>query len=192
MKRLAMAAALCMLAFSAHAQESVIAEGDELVTEGQWRVAASAAFSDYKGDTTGIDDSTVGFKLSGQRQFNDWFGVEGAYMNTSDFSSPQNVVNNPGGDRDVAFRGFSFAGVGYIPLGGDDFDIYGLLGYFDFDTDLVQNGVVDSSGHTDGMMVGAGVTLGISDNFGIKAEFDWYDVDEADLWSMLLGLEYRF
>jgi len=189
MKRLAMAAALSMLAFSAHTQESANADNGS-TDDGQWRFAANAAFSDYDGDTTGIDDSTVGFKFSAQLQMNKWFGVEAAYLNTSDFSNEQTVVGGPAGD--LSYRGFSFSGVGYLPLLGDDIDLYGVLGYFDFDTDLSESDIVISSGHTDGLTIGAGATLHISDALGIKTEFDWYDVDDADLWSIILGVEYRY
>jgi opacity protein-like surface antigen len=189
MKRLAMAAACTLVAFSAFGQEDVNADRD---LQGQWRLAASAAFSDYDGETTGVDDSTVGFKLSAQYQFNELFGVEGAYLNTSDFESPQVAGGTSSGTNEVVFRGFSIAGVGYLPLAGDDFDVYGLLGYFDFDTDLSIDSVVASSGHTDGLFVGAGATIRISEQMGVKAEIDWYDVDNADLWAAILGLEYRF
>ncbi len=34
--------------------------------------------------------------------------------------------------------------------------------------------------------------LNVSDNIGIRAAFDWYDVNNADLWALGLGAEYQF
>jgi hypothetical protein len=198
MKRIATAATLLLIATSAFAQqdavvtgEEVIAESDVLVTPSQWRLAAGVAFSDYDGDTTGVDDSTVGFKMSAQYQFNEWLGIEGAYLNTSDFEANQSA-GQTGGDRKVSYTGFTIAGVGYLPLNVEDIDIYGLVGFFDFDTDLSSDSIIQSSGHTDGAYIGGGATLSIAENFGIRAQFDWYDTDDADLWSVFTGLEYRF
>jgi hypothetical protein len=198
MKRIATAATLLLIATSVFAQQEtvatndeVLAESDVLVTASQWRLGAGVAFSDYDGDTTGVDDSTVGFKMSAQYEFNKWFGIEGAYLNTSDFESNQSAGQS-GGDSKVSYRGFTIAGVGYLPLDLEDIDLYGLIGFFDFDTDLSSDSIIQSSGHTDGAYIAGGATLSIAENFGIRAQFDWYDTDDADLWTVYTGLEYRF
>jgi hypothetical protein len=34
--------------------------------------------------------------------------------------------------------------------------------------------------------------INISDNWGVRTEFDYFDIDNADLWTLAMGLEYRF
>lgn len=187
MKRMAIAAACFLATLSAQA-------------EGQWRVGAHAAFSDFEGDESfPVDDSTVGFKLTGQYKFNKWLGAEGAYYNSADFEEDLDP-GSPGGDVEISFKGFSISGIGYIPLPGnnDNIDLFGKVGYYDFDVDLtgalpgVTGGITTSLGHDDGLTVGGGTAVRISEKFGIRAEFDWYDIENSDMWAVAMGLEYRF
>jgi len=180
MKRIAIAAASLLVASSAFADDG-----------GQWRIAAGAAFSDYDGDTTKVDDSTVGLRFTAEYQFNSWYALEAGYLNTGDFEEDL----TPGSSSNIAevsFRGLTLSNVFYVPLGGDEIDVYGKLGYFDFDADLSNNQTLISSGHDDGISLGAGATILISEDFGVSAEMDWYDTEDADLWAVVLGLEYRF
>lgn len=186
MKRIVFATmALAFVAFSAQADDDDDAAG------GMWRVGGGAAFSDYEDDDGLIDDNQVGFALFAGYQFNKWIGVEGGYLNTGDFegrigsgSSQQKL--------ELSFRGFHIAGVLYAPIGQDDIDLYAKLGFFDFDADLSSAGTIDSSGHQDGAMAGAGATINIADQFGIRAEFDYFDTEDSDFWTVILGLEYQF
>ncbi len=180
MKRFVMAA-LLLAAFAVQAADDGAS---------RWQIGAGAAFGDFKTDDEGIDDAQVGFQLSAQYKFNSWFGIEGTYYNSSDFE--KTLVP---GDSDtlaqISFRGFGISGVGYLPL-GDAIDVYGKVGFFDFNTDLAIGGSVASSSNTHGASLGGGALIHISDNLGIKAELNWYDVDESELWDVVLGLEYMF
>lgn len=188
MKQFAIAAALVLFASTGYAGGHE--QAGNAASDSGWRIYAGAAFSDYDGDTTGVDDSTVGLKLGAQYRFNSWFGLEGAYTNSGDFEQDI-TANTPGGNTEISFRGLSVWGIGYLPL-VEDIDVYGKIGYFDFDTDLATDGFISQSAHTDGLALGVGATINIDDNLGIKADFDWYDAEEADLWAVILGLEYRF
>jgi hypothetical protein len=156
-----------------------------------WRIGFGAAFSEFSTDDNLIDDSQVGFNLSGGYRFNDWLGIEGGYLNTSDFEARLPAGSSPA-TASIAYQGFYIAGVGYIPIPSDEIDLYLKAGFYDFNSQLTTDGGVDSSARVDGAMVGGGAILHISDQFGIKAEFDYFDVDQADLWSVILGLEYSF
>lgn len=184
MKRTAMVAVLGLLSWSAQAAHDVPG----------WRVGAAASFSDFDwtdGDTDLIKDSTVGVKLWTQYQFNDWLGIEGAYHNTGDFEELSTDPNNPG-NLELSFDGFSGALVGYIPVPSEEIKLYGKVGMYDFDDELSLNGTVTSNSSEDGLMAGAGAMIEIADNFGIRADFDWFDAEVGDLWSVNLGLEYFF
>jgi outer membrane protein OmpA-like peptidoglycan-associated protein len=184
MKRTAMVAVLGLLSWSAQAAHDVPG----------WRVGAAASFSDFDwtdGDTDLIKDSTVGVKLYTQYQFNDWFGIEGAYHNTGDFEELSTDQNNPG-ELELSFDGFSAALIGYVPVPSEEIKLYGKVGLYDFDDELSLNGTVTSNSSEDGLMAGAGAMIEIADNFGIRADFDWFDAEVGDIWSVNLGLEYFF
>jgi OOP family OmpA-OmpF porin len=159
-----------------------------------WRVGAAASFSDFEwdtGDATLIDDSTVGGKFYGQYQFNDWFGVEGAYHNTGEF---EEVSTDPDalGTLNLSFSGFSVAGLLYLPVPTEGIQFYAKAGFYDFDSELSLNDTVTSNGSEDGLMAGAGAMLEVSEHFGIRADLDWFDAEVGDLWTVNLGLEYFF
>lgn len=188
MKRLVFAAiVMALAAFSAQAQDDAAKQN----SAAKWRIGGGASFNDFEDDNNIIDDNQVGFALWAQYQFNKWIGIEGGYLNTGDLEGRIGT----GADRekfDVALRGFDIAGVVYAPLGQEDIDVYAKLGFFDFDVDLSSNGFIDSSGHQDGAMAGAGAVVQIADQWGIRAEFDWFDTDNSDFWNAVIGVEYQF
>jgi hypothetical protein len=185
MKRILFAA---LLLAASGAQAQGLFEADDAT---KWRVGGGAAFGDFEDDDGIIDDSQVGFALFSQYQFNKWFGVEGGYLNTGDFEGDIGT----GASRqkvELSYKGFNIAAVGYAPLGGDDISLFGKIGFFDFDTDLSQDGGITDSGHQDGAMAGAGAVINIAENFGIRAEAQIFDVDDADFWTAIIGIEYQF
>ena len=183
MKRIVFATmAMALVAFNAQADDA---------DNGMWRVGGGAAFSDFEDDTGAIDDNQVGFALFAQYQFNNWIGVEGGYLNTGDFEGRQGSGSSQQ-KFDLSFRGFTIAGVLHAPIGGDDIDLYGKVGFFDFDADLSSSGQIDSSGHQDGAMAGAGAAISIAENWGIRAEFDVFDTEDSDFWTAIIGFEYQF
>ena len=182
MKRTAIAAIFLLIACVANADNEAAG----------WRVGGALAYGDFKRDDGLIDDTSVGFKIFAQYRFNTWLGAEGAYYNSSDFSqdtTPQAV----GGEADTAFKGFSFNAIGYVPLPGDRFDLFLKAGYFDFtNVKLKVDGITTETGSEDGLTLGFGAAIRATDVIGIRVEFDWYDVNAADLWTFNMGAEYRF
>jgi opacity protein-like surface antigen len=198
MKRMMMAAALFLAVSIASAQ-------DDTDTDARFRVGVAAAFSDYKGDPTlPISDSALGVQLYAQAKLNSWFGVEGGYFSSGEFEtnlSPNSTTCNPDEfcDAGVEFKGFSLTAVGYLPIGGDDSDIdfYGKIGAYNFDIEMNQrigsSTVPGSLGSSSGLTAGAGAVINVGDNIGVRTEFDYYDVENTEhLWTLAMGLEYRF
>ncbi len=181
MKRTAIAAVLLLVAFSVQADDEA----------SQWRIGASTSFGDFERDDGLISDSAVGFKFNAQYKFNNWFGIEGAYYTSTDFSQDL-TPNDPGGNTDQSFKGLTLHAIGYIPLGGEDFDLFVKAGYFDFDIEVAQEGITTQTGSDSGLAVGAGMAIHVSDQLGVRTEIDWYDAEQASLWAVSLGVEYRF
>jgi hypothetical protein len=163
------------------------------------RAGIAAAFGNFDGadvpdETLGsgfIDDNTVGFKAHAQYQFNDWFALEGAYHTTSDFEE-QEPNELPAEELSLSFTGFSFQAVGYLPWRSEDVQGYVKVGYFDFDDELSTATATTSTSAERGLAAGGGMVIEISERIGVRGDFDWFDMDVGDLWSINLGFEYYF
>lgn len=180
MKRTAMAAAalLALVSWSAQADDYT-----------GWRAGLAATFGNFDSDAFRLKDNTVGLKINGQYRFGEFFGVEGAYYSSGDFSQ---FVPGTGSIKQ-SFSGVMLQGIGYLPAWfGDDLRFYGKLGYYNFADDLSQSGSRLASGHEDGATIGGGATVKISRNFDVRADLDWFDADVGTLWSFNLGVEYLF
>lgn len=178
--------AAMLLAVGSVQADGLLAADDQT----KWRAGIGAAFGDFEGNDGVIDDSQVGFSLFAGYQFNKWLGIEGGYMNTGDFKGNLDTAGQD--DIEISFKGFQMAGVIYIPIGAEDISLFGKGGYYDFDTDLSQDGNITNTGHQDGAFGGGGAVINIAEDFGIRAEFDIYDIDDSDFWTAVIGFEYQF
>lgn len=169
------------------AATSALAADDETA----WNAGVSAVFGEYKFDDNNLDDSSAGFKLFTGYRFNKWFGLEGAYHNFGDFEEDL-TPGTPGGDGTAEIDGFSGSALLYAPLPGDDFEAFVKGGYYFFDQQGLVDDVVFASNSPDGVLVGAGMDFFVSDQFSIRAEGEWFEIDDGDLWSVNLGLQYLF
>jgi opacity protein-like surface antigen len=164
-----------------------------------WRVGIAASFANFSGDDVPapdlgnkfIDDNATGFKAYAQYKINDWVGIEGAYHNTGEFED-KSKSPMPAGELKLSFSGFSAQGLLYVPSPSEDVQLYVKAGFYDFDDDLDFNGSTISSSSESGLVAGAGVAMEISENLGIRADVDWFDADVGDLFSVNLGIQYRF
>ncbi len=156
-----------------------------------WRIGIAAIFPDFQDDVADADyeDSSVGVKFYAQYQFNDWFGLEGAWHDTGEL---EDLSPAAGSELGLSFDGFSLQGLAYLPWKTEDLQAYLKAGYFDFDDELTVGGDVVSSGSESGVVAGAGAIWSVSDRFGFRADFDWFNADVGDLWTINLGVEYYF
>lgn len=192
MKRLTIAAALCLAAFAAQAQE-------EAASETGFRVGAAAVFTDYKGDPSfPIEDSSLGVDFYAQANVSRSFAFELGYFNSGGFEQDLDPGSSEG-PVEIRFGGFDVAALWYLPLFRDsdtDLDLFLKAGLYDFDIDITvaegNSKIPGSLGHTTGVLFGGGFVLNVSDNVGVRAVFDWYDINNAELWGLGLGLEYQF
>lgn len=182
MKRTAIAALFFLMACVAHADNEAAG----------WRVGGGLAYGDFKRDDGLIDDSTMGYKLFAQYRFNSWIGAEGAYYDSGDFSG-DTTFGAEGGEADIFYHGFSIDAIGYIPVPSDRVDLFLKAGYVAFtNVELTVDGNDAGSTDEDGLTYGLGISIRATDKVGIRVEFDWYDTNAAELWSINIGAEYRF
>ncbi len=154
-----------------------------------WNIGAAASFADYSFDDNSVDDSNVGLKLFGGYRINKWFGLEAGYYDFGDFSeSPP----SPNPAVDVNLNGYSGSVLLYAPIDNEDIDIFAKAGYYNFDQQLELNNVVSNSNHPDGLVLGAGLNVNVSKQFAFRAEGEWFDISDGDLWAINIGVQYRF
>ncbi|MEO7387026.1 MAG: OmpA family protein [Gammaproteobacteria bacterium] len=161
-----------------------------------WNAGVAAVFGEYKFDDNNLDDSSTGFKLYTGYRFNKLFGVEGAYHNFGDFEEDLDPPN-PGGEAKAGIDGFSASALLFAPLNNENLEVYGKAGYYFFDQEVVVNdssGVetVAGSNSPSGLLLGAGSRFNISEQFAVRAEAEWFDINDGDLWSLNVGFEYLF
>ena len=109
--------------------------------------------------------------------------VEGGYV---DLGEPDIDVLGEKLQFDVT--GVNLWGIGSIDLGL--FDVFGKLGYISWD---VEADFLGDSASDDGSDLGYG--LGASVDFGplqIRGEYEIYDLDDADVSMLSVGLAYQF
>ncbi|MEQ1803688.1 MAG: porin family protein [Gammaproteobacteria bacterium] len=189
MNRTAIVGLLALASWSAQAAQDI--PGMSVGLEGTFSSFSGNDVPDPTLDAKFIDDNAVGFKLLGQYRFNEWFGIEGAYHNISDFED-ESPNDFPPDSLKLNFSGFSAQGLGFIPLPYEEVQLFVKAGYYDFDDELSVNSGTTSSSSESGLVAGAGVGIAISDHVGIRAEYEWFDADVGDLSSVSLGFAWYF
>ena len=139
-----------------------------------------------------IDEDDTGFKVFGGFMFDlpllD-LGVEVGYV---DFGQPEVNVPTNVGDVEVEFEtsGINLWGIAGTELG--PIDVFAKLGYVSWDIEASIQGVpgdISDDGSDIGYGLGAGFSLG---PLQIRGEWEIYDIDDADVSMLSLGVAYRF
>lgn len=151
-----------------------------------WTVGISGVFGKYKRNDGIIDDNAVGIRAFAEYRINSLLAAEASYLNSGRYSD-----RTPNGTARQTFDGFIASLVGYAPLGLDGIDLFGKAGYFTLNQDLSLGGEF-ASRRTTGLALGAGGRVALTDNIGVRLEFDWFGVKSADLWNTAIGVDYRF
>lgn len=134
---------------------------------------------------TNCDDEDTGIKIFGGYKFNPNFGVEASWVDLGEVS-----VAGPGGSASVAVDGFGLAAVGMIPL-NERFGVFGKVGLYMWD---VSGGGLATGISDDGsdIMFGAGVNWNLTDRFGLRAEWERFDIDGDDVDFLSIGAQLNF
>jgi hypothetical protein len=155
-----------------------------------WQLGIAALFGDYSLQGGAIDDNSVGAKVSGQYRFNQYFGVEGAWLSTGNFETDA-ASSNGGVDAKISLQGYQLDLIGYLPWSPDNVQIYGKFGMYDLDQDLDFDGTTSRSAN--GITAGLGFGMAMNERILVRLDGDWYDFsDDADFWTVSLGAYYHF
>lgn len=176
MKKLSRVVSLCLLFFAGTA----VAEGLSL--------GASYGYASIKDSDAGfaLDASDTGYKLFGSYMFGNGLGIEGGY---TDFGEPDDDFFGQVARIDA--EAWSLYGVGALGL-SESFDLFAKAGLISWEANSLLDGIPVGADDGEDLALGVGARLGAG-ALGLRAEFEWFDVDEADgVWMASVGLEFRF
>lgn len=149
-------------------------------------IAASVA-----GTVSSCDEKDSMFKFFLGYRVNRNFAIEGSYIDYGDASATGQSFGVPFSVSADA-TAFGVAALGIIPL-GDRFSLFGKFGLLFTDGGASASGAggsfSDSASET-GLHLGVGAMFDITQNFGIRAE--WERNDELEVDTMSIGLQVRF
>ena len=134
-----------------------------------------------------FDASDTGAKLFATYTASSYLGIEAGYI---DFGSPDDIVAGLPGEIDAS--GWNLYGVGNLPL-SDGVDLFAKAGIVSWEADSIIDGVLVDTSDGNDLALGLGARWNASSPFGLRAEIDWFDIDEADsVWMASVGFELRF
>jgi OOP family OmpA-OmpF porin len=152
-------------------------------------LGASVGYVNIENNDPGFafDANDTGYKFFASYTATSYLGIEGGYV---DFGSPEDIVAGFPGEIDAS--GWNLYGVGNLPLSGD-VDLFAKAGIVNWEADSIIDGIlVDTDDGTD-LALGFGARWNSGGSFGLRAEVDWFDIDEADsVWMTSVGFELRF
>ena len=127
------------------------------------------------------DDRLATLKAFGGYQVNNFFAVEGSLVG---------AANDEDGLEEVTFGAITAAAVGIIPV-SEAFDLFGKGGFYFGESEVANTGTQDESGFLAG--AGFAIKFGSRRQFGIRLEYEYYDVDKLDdYWSVTGGFQFNF
>ncbi len=176
MKRFALAAAFVILiGFTTNA--------------GALTVGASLLSTDAEFDSavSNFDTDDAGYKVFFGFDFIKFFGIEASYR---DLGTHKGTSGGSSIDADI--EAFDVSARGVLPL--KIVSLFVKAGYANISTDgsLSAGSVVTSFDESDWeLFYGAGVDVNFGEHFGVRAEWEQYDVDDS-LNSLSLGAFFRF
>ena len=155
-------------------------------------LTASVGSAELTEDFDGFDidaDSTA-YRITVGWRFSDYLAVEGGYHNFGEFEQTFDIEGTP---TDVSLKadGFTFGGVGSLPL-GDRFALFARAGVFFWDGDADINDVSQASPEDTNLYLGAGARLALSERLALTADGSRYDLGDASSTVFSIGIDIRF
>ena len=173
--------AVTLLGLAALVSTSAWAEGLSL--------GASIGYVNVEDNEPGFDfeANDTGYKLFANYEFSNHLAIEGGYI---DFGKPSDSFQGISGQIDAS--GWNLYGVGNLPL-TDGVDLFAKAGIVNWNADSIIDGVLVDNEDGNDLALGFGARWNATETLGIRAEADWFDIDEADsVWMASIGFELRF
>jgi OOP family OmpA-OmpF porin len=135
-------------------------------------------------DDFDYDADSTGYKLIAGWRFLDWLAVEGNYI---DFGSGDDSVDGTRTESEA--DGVSLSAVGFLPVG--PVDLFARVGAVDWSADISSSGLGSESDDGTDLTYGVGAQFRVW-SLGIRAEYEMFDVSDADLDMISIGVTWTF
>lgn len=156
--------------------------GDEGFYLGAGAGQVNLEVDDVLGAGINFDEDDTGFKIFGGYKFLPWLGVEAAYL---DGGNPSLKASDGilSGELAVDLQAFVAAATFTLPL-GDKFELFvkpGIAYWKSSTSAFVSDGSIvyldiKQDDDDSAFFVGAGAAFNFSENFGIRLEYEWFEV----------------
>ncbi len=166
-----------------------------------WYVGGSIGESDADESITeglitsgSVDAKDTGWKLYGGFMFNRNFGVELAYVDLGKAKYSGTFFGLPVTGGTIEATGFNIAAIGAIPL-SSAFSLFGKVGIFSWEAEANDTTAgVPFAETTDGndLFFGLGASYSFTRSFAVRGEWERFQLDDADVDLLSIGLVYRF
>lgn len=135
-------------------------------------------------DEVSYDASATGYKLIAGWRFIDWLAIEGNYV---DFGSGDDSIAGTRVESEA--DGISLSAVGFLPVG--PVDLFARVGMIDWNADLSSPGLGSESDDGTDLTYGVGLQFRVW-SLGIRAEYELFDIEDADVDMISLGVTWTF
>lgn len=134
---------------------------------------------------TSCDDEDTGWKVFGGYDFNENLAIEAAWVDLGEVSA-----SGAGGTATVEVDGIAVDLKATLPL-NEAFGIFGKVGFISWDA---EGGGLASGADDDGndLAYGIGAEYMFSSQFGIRGEWERFDVDDEDADLLSIGAVLKF
>ncbi len=152
-------------------------------------IGASVARATVEAQGLGVsvDGDADGSRVFGTYMFSKKFGIEGGY---SAFGRPDD--STLASNVEVESNSYDLYAVGAYPV-TEKLDLFGKIGLVHWYTEIELDETTEASVESTDLALGFGGEYGVSERFGIRAEFEWFDSDISGAVRMVsLGGVFRF
>lgn len=181
------AAALMLVSFSAHADGGFYVGG----SVGGATIEAEFDTADFPELPASLDEDDTAFKVFLGYKLDlpviD-LGVEGGYVNLGE---PEIQIDTIIGTQDIGLEttGLNLWGTAGMEVG--PLDVFAKLGYISWDVEAGIDGFDSVSDDGTDMGYGLGVSFELL-SVQIRGEYEVYDIDDADIEMLSVGIVFRF
>jgi len=140
-----------------------------------------ASWGAYSIKESNLDDNDDVLKAVIGGQFNNWFGVEGSWVDFDRVSNDGDMFESDGKGLAVVFS---------MPVGATS-SAFLKAGQFWWNSDSVLGGVLGASDGNDPFW-GGGFKFGFSDHLALRLDAERYEVADTNLNAFTVGLEFKF
>lgn len=153
-------------------------------------IGAGVGAANLEIDDIDFDDSDTAFKLFGGYRFNEYFGVELAYFDNG--TAEQDLFP---GTLEIESKGVNASAVVTAPF-GENLSVFAKLGYASIDLEAAIRGLgqrIDLGDDTEEeLSYGAGLTYSFNEAWSLRAEYEAFDLDDADADQATVSVVFRF